>query len=259
MVSRRRLPVPAGLQRNVAQALDAALDRALAIQQPAVIAYLDRVLARRPDASPAQVITQLERHYLAAVVGTGAASGGAAALPGVGTGTSIATGAAEVAAFVSATAMYVLAVAEVHGVPLDDPQVRRALVLTVLLGDAGTAAVASATGQTALRDSALGGHWAHVLARPGSRDVLGGLDARLGSLFLRRFGTRQGALLAGRALPFGVGAGIGAAGNAMLGRAAISAARRAFGPAPRKFTRRGIAAPRRRGRAGPGDRPRSAG
>ena len=86
----------------------------------------------------------LERRYLAAVVGTGAASGGAAALPGIGTAASVATGAAEIAAFVSTTALYVLALAEVYGVPTDDPQFRRALVLTVLLGELGEAALAGA-------------------------------------------------------------------------------------------------------------------
>lgn len=238
---KRRVRMPTGMQRSVEQVLDGALDKALTIQRPVVLAYLDRVRARRPDARPAEVIEQLERRYLAAVVGTGAASGGAAALPGIGTGASVATGAAEVAAFVSATAMYVLAVAEVHGVPVGDPQLRRALVLTVLLGDAGTAAVEHATGEPALV-----GHWGHVLARPGARDVLGRVDSRLAHLFVTRFGVRQGALLAGRVLPFGLGAGIGAAGNAVLGRSAIGAARRAFGPAPRKFTRRAIAPPRRR-------------
>ena len=78
------------------------------------------------------MITRLERHYLAAVIGLGGASGAAAAVPGAGTGIALATGAAEIAAFVSATGMYVLAVAEIHGVPVSDPQVRRALVLAVL-------------------------------------------------------------------------------------------------------------------------------
>jgi hypothetical protein len=59
-------------------------------------------------------------------------------------------------------------------------------------------------------------------------------------LLLTRFGTRQGALLLGRALPLGIGAGIGAAGNAALARAAISTAREAFGPPPHEFPPRVI-------------------
>ena len=52
---------------------------------------------------------------------------------------------------------------------------------------------------------------------------------------LRRFTTRQGALMLGRALPVGIGAGIGAVGNMALARASIKAARRAFGPPPSNF------------------------
>ena len=174
-----------------------------------MLAYLDRVRRRRPGATPADVIDQLERRYLATVVGAGAAAGGAAALPGVGTGASVASGVAEVAAFISATATFVLALAEVHDVPADDPQVRRALVLTVLLGDVGAAALAGTEVEAK--------HWAQVLGRTQAKDAVRGINARLGQLLVTRFGARQGALLVGRALPFGVGAGVGAVGNLALG------------------------------------------
>jgi hypothetical protein len=219
----RPVRVPAGVER----ALDAALDRALAIQRPVVLAYLDRVRSRRPHATPANVIEQLERRYLTAVVGVGGASGAAAALPGVGTGAAIASGVAEITAFVSATAMYVLAVAEVHGVPIGDPEVRRALVLAVLIGEGATAALeAGAQGAP---------HWAQVIGRTTSREKIAGINGRLAHLLVTRFGARQGALLLGRALPLGIGAGVGAAGNAALARSAIGSARRAFGPAPAQF------------------------
>ena len=218
-----RIPVPESVER----ALDAALDKALAIQRPAVIAYFDRIRQRQPHATPHDVVDQLERRYLTAVIGAGAASGGAAALPGVGIGASIATGAAEIAAFVSTTAMYVLALAEVHGVPVGDPQMRRALVLTVLLGDVGAAAVAGSEIEAK--------QLAYVLGRSTAKDTIKTINGRLAQLLVARFGARQGALLAGRALPFGIGASIGAAGNAALGRHVINAARRAFGPAPARF------------------------
>lgn len=219
----KRVPVP----RSVEHALDTALDRALSVQRPVVVGYLTRVRRRNPDATPAEIVRQLERRYLGAVIGTGAASGGTAALPGVGTTASLATGAAEIAAFISTTAMYVLALAEVYDAPVDDPQVRRALVLTVLLGDIGEAALAG--GEIEAK------HWARVLGRTGSKDTAKALNGRLTHLLMTRFGARQGALLAGRALPFGIGAGVGAAGNAALGRNVVRAARRAFGPPPPRF------------------------
>jgi hypothetical protein len=229
---RRSIPVPEPVER----ALDAALDKALAIQRPVVQSYLARMHERHREASPAEVIEQLERRYRMAVVGIGAASGGAAALPGVGTAASVATGAAEIAAFVSATAMYVLALAELHDIPVSDPEVRRALVLAALVGEAGTIAIDGTAVEA-------GSTWAQVLGRRASKESLGGLNGRLGKLLLTRFGARQGALLVGRAVPFGIGAGIGAAGNAALARGVIRAARRTFGPPPKRFRGRVIDVP----------------
>lgn len=224
-MGRRQIPLPAAVERT----LDAALDKALALQRPVVRAYLDRVRRSRPDMTPAQLARQLERRYLAAVVGIGGASGAAAAVPGTGTAAGIATGAAEITAFVSASAMYVLALAELHQVPLSNPELRRALVMSVLVGEGGAAVLGS--GERG---------WAHVLAHRVEKDQMPGLNRYLGRLFLRRLGTRQGALLVGRALPMGIGAAIGAGGNAALARTAIAAARTAFGPAPETFPPRVI-------------------
>jgi hypothetical protein len=197
-----------------------------------VRAYLDRLRAKHPDATPEAVVEMLERRYFAAVIGIGGASGAAAAVPGAGTGASIASGAAEVSAFVGATAMFVLALAELHSVPVSDPDVRRALVVAVLLGESGAAAIDVAEGETR--------HWARTLGRTMTRERVTSVNSRLAHLLVTRFGARQGALLFGRALPLGIGAGIGAVGNAALARVAITAARRAFGPAPAKFPPRVI-------------------
>jgi hypothetical protein len=226
---KRRIPIP--VPRRVDQRLDRALDAVLSVQRPAVLAYLDRMRARRPDATPAEVVGMLERHYLAAVTGIGAAAGGAAAMPGVGTVASLASGAAEVTAFVTTTAVFVLALAELHGIPVSDPQLRRALVLGVLLGDAGAAVVRGEAAQAP--------HWAQVLGHA-RREQIAGINSRVMRMLVARFGARQGALMVGRALPLGVGAGVGALGNAALARGAIASARTAFGPPPPTFAPRVI-------------------
>jgi hypothetical protein len=217
----RRIPVPASLER----VLDSALDKALAVQRPVVLRYLD--LLRRREMTPAEVQRQLERRYLAAVVGIGGASGAAAAVPGAGTAAAVATGAAEITAFVSATAMYVLALAELHALPVSDPEVRRALVVSVMVGEGGQAVLQGA--------GVAEKHWAQVFARATPREKVAGVNPHLARLLISRFGARQGALLLGRALPLGIGAAIGAGGNAALARAAIATARKAFGPPPTRF------------------------
>ncbi|HEX9231206.1 MAG TPA: hypothetical protein VF869_04805 [Jatrophihabitantaceae bacterium] len=221
MAKRRAVALPGFVE----DALDAALDKALRVQRPVVVAYLDRVRARRRDAGPADVIRLLERRYLAAVTAIGAASGGAAAVPGAGTGASLASAALEISAFTEATALFALAMAEVHDLRIDDPQVRRALVLAVLLGDTGVEVA-----EIAAADA--GSRWAQVVARRAPEETIRRVNHALSRHFMTRFGSKQGALALGRALPLGIGAGIGAAGNVALGRGAISAARRMFGPPP---------------------------
>lgn len=220
-----KIPVPA----RVEQVLDRALDSALSVQRPVVQRYVQRTREKNPRMTPAQLVEQLEKIYLNTVTGLGGASGAAAAVPGAGTAASLASGAAEITGFVSASAMYVLALAELHGVPVSDPEVRRALVLAVLLGDGGAAVVAG--------EVETGRHWGKVIGQATNKDKnsLGGLNSRLGKMLLTRFGARQGALVFGRALPLGVGAGVGAVGNRALAKGAIKAARKAFGPAPSTF------------------------
>jgi hypothetical protein len=85
-----------------------------------------------------------------------------------------------------------------------------------------------------------------VITRTASRDKVAGINGRLAHLLVTRFGARQGALLVGRALPLGLGAGIGAAGNAALARTAIASARKAFGAPPKDFAPRVVDAKPRR-------------
>lgn len=191
-----------------------------------ITAYVDR-WRTNPRATPAAVAHKLERRYMAAVSAIGAASGGVAAVPGVGTAAALATGLAEVAGFVEATALYTLATAEVHGIRTDDPEVRRALVLAVLLGEAGMAAIEA--------EGVAAAHWGPVLTHGVNRELIGRLNNTLMRHLGARFGVRQGALFLGRALPLGIGVGVGAAGNLALARGAIKSVRRAFGRPPAQF------------------------
>lgn len=229
MPKRKAVPLPPIIE----DALDAALDKALRVQRPVIIAYIDRVRARRRGATPDEVVRLLERRYLAAVTAIGAASGGAAAVPGAGTAASLASAALEISAYTEATALFALAMAEVHGLRVDDPLVRRALVLAILLGGSGVEAAELAA-------SDAGSRWGQVLSHRAPDETIKRVNHALGRHFLTRFGSRQGALALGRALPLGVGAGIGAAGNMALGRGAISAARRMFGAPPDKLPPRVI-------------------
>ncbi len=63
------------------------------------------------------------------------AVGALATVPGIGTLSALSAAAAETVAFLEATAFFVLTMAVAHGIPAEHRERRRALVLSVLVGD----------------------------------------------------------------------------------------------------------------------------
>lgn len=199
------------------------LDTGSKLQAPAVRRYVAYLRERHPGESPAQLVERLEKQYLLAVTGSGAAVGATAAVPGVGTLAALGAISAETAFFMEASALFTLARAYVHGIEPEDKEARRALVLAVVLGDAGMAIVQKGLGTSSK-------NWAATLANkvPGMASI----NNRLLQQFIKRFITKRAALMAGKILPAGIGAAIGGAGNRALGKVTIDNARKAFGPAP---------------------------
>lgn len=209
-----------------------ALDRVLAIQRPVVVAHLRSIRLRHPDASPTEIVRILERRYLAAVTTGGAAVGATAVVPGIGTGVTLALSGVETVGFLEATALFAQSVAEVHGIPVADPDRARALVLTLMLGKEGVDLVAQLAGQVAGRGPSRDKYWGELVTKTLPRAAVGPLVDRLKTAFVHQFAARGGASWLGKALPFGIGAAIGGAGNNILGRRVLVNSRRAFGVAP---------------------------
>jgi len=213
-----------------AKALSNILERGARVQAPAVEAYVQRLRRANPDASPAEIITKLEKRYLAAVMASGAAVGSAAAFPGIGTIAALSAVAGETVVFLEATALFVLAVAEVHGIPAGHREHRRALVLSVLVGDDSKGAVRDLVGPGRTNGAWLGESTA-ALPLP----VVSQLNNRLLKFFVKRYALKRGAIAFGKMLPMGIGAVIGGGGNRLMGKKIISNARTAFGPPPGRW------------------------
>lgn len=210
--------------------VDAALEKAVTIPSTTVHAHVERVRRRNPAASPEQVIRILEKEYLRVVQTTGAAVGGAAAAPSVGTGIAVALTVSDVATFFGASAAFSLAVASVHGIDVQDADRRKALLLATLLGEAGARTV----GDTAQIGSV---HVARALLTRMPLRTVKAVNNQLTRRMVRRQAARQGGLALGRLAPFGIGMVIGVAGGRALGRTVVEGARAAFGPAPETFPR----------------------
>lgn len=209
-----------------------ALDRVLAIQRPVVLAHLRSIRLRHPGASAADIVRILERRYLTAVTTGGAAVGATAVVPGIGTGVTLALSGVETVAFLEATALFAQSVTEVHGIPVGDPDRARALVLTLMLGKEGVDLVAQLAGQAAGKGPTRDRYWGELVTKTLPRAAVGPLVDRLKTSFIHQFAARGGASWIGKALPFGIGAVVGGAGNNILGRRVLVNSRRAFGAPP---------------------------
>ncbi|MGB2922853.1 MAG: hypothetical protein WBC15_22965 [Mycobacterium sp.] len=215
---------------TAAKVLSQVIERGARVQAPAVKAYVERLREHNPEASPADIVEKLDKHYMAAVMASGAAVGSAAAFPGIGTLVAMSAVAGETVVFLEATAVYVLAVAEVHGIPAEHRERRRALVLAVLVGDDSKRAVADLLGP-GRTSGALLSDGAATLPLP----AVSQLNSRLLRYFVKRYTLKRGAIAFGKLLPVGLGAVVGGVGNRMMAKKIVAHAHKAFGTPPARW------------------------
>ena len=211
------------------------IDKVLSVQRPVVLAHIRGIRKSKPNAGPAEVIRILERRYLAAVTTGGALVGASSAIPAIGTVTSVALSTVETAAFLEASALFAQSVTEVHGFAVDDPERARTLVMTMILGGAGSELVEQLAGQVVGAGPGRPAFWGELVTKSLPKSAVGRIANQIKAHFLKRFAAREGASIVGRAIPFGVGAVIGGAGNHLLGRRVVTSSRTAFGPPPPAF------------------------
>jgi hypothetical protein len=123
------------------------------------------------------------------------------------------------------TTLFALSLAEIHGIPMDEIERRRTLVMGILLGSSGARTIPKVAERT-------GQHWAREIVAKVPASTLKKINTVLGRNFVTKYGTKQGIIVLGQVVPFGIGAAIGGGASALLARGAILAARRAFGEAP---------------------------
>lgn len=231
--AKNQLPARTGAAEDpsaAAKVLTQILERSTRAQGPAVKSYVARLRKQHPDATPADIVKKLEVRYLSAVMASGAAVGSAAAFPGIGTLTAMASVAGETVVFLEATAVYVLAVAEVHGIPAEHRERRRALVLGVLVGEDSKRAVADLIGPGRTK-----GAWVADGAATLPLPAVSQLNSRLLRYFVKRYTLKRGVIAFGKMLPVGIGAVVGGGGNRLMGKRIVANARAAFGDPPPRW------------------------
>lgn len=109
--------------------------KAIAVQRPAVTAYIKEIRRKKPSATPAEVMKTIESQYVAITTSASAAVGATATIPAVGIPVAIGLGVADLLFFYETTALFALCMAELRGIPVDDPQRAKAIVFGALLGE----------------------------------------------------------------------------------------------------------------------------
>ncbi|MHA7986196.1 hypothetical protein ACX9R5_10340 [Rathayibacter sp. CAU 1779] len=211
------------------------VDRFLAVQRPAVLAHLRSIKTRHPDATPEEVAYLVGRRYLMVVTASGAAVGVTAVVPSVGTIATLALSAVETAAFLEATALFAQSIAELHGLPVTDPERARALVLALMLGKEGSTLVRQWGLELTESEVTRELYWRQVVSSSIPRVVVAPLVQRLQTALARRVATKGSSSILAKALPFGVGAVVGGAGNRITGSRVVHTANIAFGALPDVF------------------------
>jgi hypothetical protein len=204
-----------------------AFNKALQFQEPLAEKYVARLRRVHPDKSPEQLIRYINKWYLGTVGTSGAAAGASAAVPnGV---VQLPVAVAELTAYTQASVFYVLAVAEVQGLHLDDLERRRLLVSSALLGDiAAKKIIEGAVGPIAR-------HWGKTLVAGISRDAIKAINKVLGPRFITITGSKMGVIVLGKQAPLMIGAALGATMNVAFASGVVKATKVIMGPAPQDW------------------------
>jgi hypothetical protein len=236
--------------KEIAQAegFQAQIFKAISVQRPVVLEYLRSVRRDKPTASPTEILKELDNRYVATVTIASSGVGASAALPGVGIPLALGLGVVDMLFFYETSALYVLAVAELHGIQVTEADRARPLVLGTLLGQksqsqiskivltaAGAGGVDQArTAATGVVAKTLPKGWGEVLTEQLPDSALAPLTVVIGREALKTSG-KLGAGTLGKAVPFGIGAVIGGVGSFYFGKDVVKAGRVAFPEIPTTF------------------------
>ena len=223
---------PAQLEKDagpLGRAFIGAVDKAVQLQTSTIRTYVDWLRRQNPDATPAEIQKLMDKHLKNTVTGTGAGVGAAAAVPGIGLFSGAAAVAGESVLFLDLAAFYAVASAYLRGEDISDPERRRALVLSLLMGTKGLAIVDAMLGDDAGKipgKSTLAKFSGPTLAN--TNNVLERIAMRSMRKTLRRAWL-------GKLMPLGIGAIAGTTANRKLADGVIDNVQSGLSAMPAAF------------------------
>lgn len=200
------------------------LVKALEVQAPLARRNYERLRRVSPDATPEDLAQQLTKFYLNAVTVSGGVAGGVGVVPGAG----IASAGIDAVSFLEGSVLYVLTLAEIHGLHPEDAERRGLLVRTILIGDSAVTALGKGTQRTSQ-------YWGKQIVSGIPMSTVKQINKVLGPRFVTKYGTKTGVVVLSKQVPFGIGAGLGAGANHLVARSIIKQSRKVLGPPPTTF------------------------
>lgn len=200
------------------------LVKALEVQAPLARRNYERLRRVSPDATPEDLAQRLTKFYLNAVTVSGGVAGGVGVVPGAG----IASAGIDAVSFLEGSVLYVLTLAEIHGLHPEDAERRGLLVRTILIGDSAVTALGKGTQRTSQ-------YWGKQIVSGIPMSTVRQINKVLGPRFVTKYGTKTGVVVLSKQVPFGIGAGLGAGANHLVARSIIKQSRKVLGPPPTTF------------------------
>lgn len=200
------------------QVLDAVLD----IPNEHIDNKLLKLVNTYPKADVAQLETILTKQYITRTAYASSAVGAGAAIPGAGTGVALGLTAGELATYALQTTTYILAVSRLHGFRPADREKRRTLILSSLLGEEGARIVSDQLGLRSLS-------WARSSLKNLSSPTIGQVNKALMKYASKKLAHRSAGRIAGRLIPFGIGAGVGYLSGKAVAKRTVAGVQAALG------------------------------
>lgn len=211
--------------RSIPQAVDVMID----IPNATINDRVNKLRIEHPHATPADLAAIVTKDFRRLAANTSGLAGTAAAAPGVGTIAGLGLSSAQLVGFVTQAGYYVLTMASIYGIPTDDVDKRRLLVLTSLMGEQGAEIASSQFGFSTL--TALKGYASDM-----QRQTIQRVNRALAKRATQQAASRGLTATAGRLMPFGIGAVLGwMIGRSMAGNV-IEGVTYALGEPPAEFS-----------------------
>ncbi|MCS4485257.1 hypothetical protein NXS08_07230 [Gleimia sp. 6138-11-ORH1] len=206
-----------------------AIDVMTEVPQDYIANRVNALRLEHPEATPEILIEILGQRFRRSSAFSAGATGAVATLPGLNTIAGLGVSSAQFIAYLGQAGLYVLSVAHVYGIPTEEREHRRLLVMSSILGAEATELVNSKLGFSSL-----------LSMRSSFQQMNSNAVTKVNAILLKRFGKRQlqkgTTSILGKVLPFGIGVGVGWYLGHTLAHQAITGTRDFLGPAPATFS-----------------------